>query len=54
MKSACSRLTSACDRYRDKALPGSRSNSVSVIETKGNTRIADIRVGELPWGVVIR
>jgi len=31
-----------------------RSNSVSVIDTKRATRIADIPVGELPWGVAIR
>ncbi len=31
-----------------------RSNSVSVIDTRTNERIADIPVGEAPWGVVIR
>jgi YVTN family beta-propeller protein len=31
-----------------------RSNSVSVIDTESNTKITDIAVGELPWGVVIR
>jgi YVTN family beta-propeller protein len=31
-----------------------RSNSVSVIDTAAGTRQADIPVGELPWGVVIR
>jgi YVTN family beta-propeller protein len=31
-----------------------RSNSVSVIDTATNTRIKDIAVGSLPWGVLIR
>ena len=31
-----------------------RSNSVSVIDTETNQKLADIAVGELPWGVVIR
>jgi len=28
------------------------SNSVSVIETRAPKKLADIPVGELPWGVV--
>jgi YVTN family beta-propeller protein len=31
-----------------------RSGSVSVIDTEKNAKIADIAVGKLPWGVVIR
>jgi len=31
-----------------------RSNSVSVIDTEANQKIADIPVGELPWGVVVK
>jgi YVTN family beta-propeller protein len=31
-----------------------RSNSVSVIDARSNAKLADIPVGELPWGVVIR
>ena len=31
-----------------------RSNSVAVIDTETNTKIADVAVGELPWGVAIR
>ena len=31
-----------------------RSNLVSVIDTKSRRKIADIAVGELPWGVTIR
>jgi len=31
-----------------------RSNAVAVIDTETNTKIADIAVGELPWGVAIR
>jgi YVTN family beta-propeller protein len=31
-----------------------RSNSVSVIDTASARKIADITVGELPWGVVIQ
>jgi YVTN family beta-propeller protein len=31
-----------------------RSNSVSVIDTATNEKVADIAVGELPWGAVIR
>ncbi len=31
-----------------------RSNSVSVIDTASYTRLADIPVGTLPWGVVTR
>ncbi len=31
-----------------------RSNSVSVIDTATAAKVADLPVGELPWGVVIR
>ena len=31
-----------------------RSNNVSVIDTATNAKLADIPVGTLPWGVVIR
>ena len=31
-----------------------RSNAVAVIDTATNTKIAEIPVGELPWGVAIR
>ena len=31
-----------------------RSGSVSVIDTATDKKIADITVGSLPWGVVIR
>ena len=31
-----------------------RSNAVAVIDTDTNTKIAEIPVGELPWGVAIR
>jgi YVTN family beta-propeller protein len=31
-----------------------RSNSISVIDTASNQKVADIAVGELPWGVAIR
>ena len=31
-----------------------RSNSVTVIDTATNTRIADVAVGTLPWGVATR
>jgi YVTN family beta-propeller protein len=31
-----------------------RSNSVSVIDTEARKKLADIPVGELPWGVAIR
>ena len=31
-----------------------RSNAVSVIDTTTNAKIAEIPVGELPWGVAIR
>jgi YVTN family beta-propeller protein len=31
-----------------------RSNSVSVIDTQTQTKIRDIAVGALPWGVVVR
>jgi YVTN family beta-propeller protein len=31
-----------------------RSNSVSVIDTDKQTKLRDIAVGKLPWGVVIR
>jgi YVTN family beta-propeller protein len=31
-----------------------RSDSVSVIDTAGAAKVADIPVGQLPWGVVIR
>ena len=31
-----------------------RSNSVSVIDTASHTKLADIPVGTLPWGVVVR
>ena len=31
-----------------------RSGSVTVIDTARNVRLADIAVGELPWGVAIR
>jgi YVTN family beta-propeller protein len=31
-----------------------RSGTVSVIDTTSNKKIADITVGSLPWGVVIR
>jgi YVTN family beta-propeller protein len=31
-----------------------RSNSVSVIDTGNYKKLADIEVGELPWGVSIR
>jgi YVTN family beta-propeller protein len=31
-----------------------RSNSVSVIDTRTRTRLLDVPVGELPWGVTIR
>jgi YVTN family beta-propeller protein len=31
-----------------------RSNSVSVIDTASASKLADIAVGELPWGVAIR
>jgi YVTN family beta-propeller protein len=27
---------------------------VSVIDTRSRTRVADVPVGELPWGVAIR
>jgi YVTN family beta-propeller protein len=31
-----------------------RSNSVSVIDTGLASRIADVAVGQAPWGVAIR
>lgn len=31
-----------------------RSNTVSVIDTRALTRIADVPVGDAPWGVAIR
>jgi len=31
-----------------------RSNSVSVVDTASFTKLRDIEVGELPWGVSIR
>jgi YVTN family beta-propeller protein len=31
-----------------------RSDAVAVIDTVENRKIADIPVGSLPWGVVIR
>jgi YVTN family beta-propeller protein len=31
-----------------------RSNSVSVIDTAHRTKLHDIPVGKLPWGVAIR
>lgn len=31
-----------------------RSDSVSVIATARRTKLADIAVGKLPWGVAIR
>jgi YVTN family beta-propeller protein len=31
-----------------------RSNSVSVIDTASARKLAEIAVGELPWGVLIR
>jgi YVTN family beta-propeller protein len=31
-----------------------RSNAVAVIDTATNAKIAEIAVGELPWGVAIR
>ena len=31
-----------------------RSNAVAVVDTDTYTKIAEIPVGELPWGVVIR
>jgi len=31
-----------------------RSNAVAVIDTETHTKIAEIPVGELPWGVAIR
>jgi YVTN family beta-propeller protein len=31
-----------------------RSGTASVIDTAAGKRIADIAVGELPWGVVVR
>jgi YVTN family beta-propeller protein len=30
------------------------SNAVAVIDTEPNTKIAEIPVGELPWGVATR
>jgi YVTN family beta-propeller protein len=31
-----------------------RSGTASVIDTATATRIGDVAVGELPWGVVVR
>jgi YVTN family beta-propeller protein len=31
-----------------------RSGTASVIDTVAGKRVADIPVGELPWGVVVR
>ena len=31
-----------------------RSGSVSVIDTQSNTKLRDIEVGKLPWGVVVQ
>jgi YVTN family beta-propeller protein len=31
-----------------------RSDSVTVIDTAGVAKVAEIAVGQLPWGVVIR
>jgi YVTN family beta-propeller protein len=31
-----------------------RSNSVSVIDTESEKKLADIAVGNLPWGVTVR
>jgi YVTN family beta-propeller protein len=31
-----------------------RSNSVSVIDTASASKVAEIAVGELPWGLAIR
>jgi len=31
-----------------------RSNSVTVIDTASRSKLRDIAVGKLPWGVVIR
>jgi YVTN family beta-propeller protein len=31
-----------------------RSNAVSVIDTRLSARVADIPVGQAPWGVAIR
>jgi YVTN family beta-propeller protein len=31
-----------------------RSDSVSVIDTAAGSKVGDIAVGQLPWGVVIR
>ena len=31
-----------------------QSNAEAVIDTETNTKIAEIPVGELPWGVAIR
>jgi YVTN family beta-propeller protein len=31
-----------------------RSNAVAVIDTSIDSRLADIGVGELPWGVAVR
>jgi YVTN family beta-propeller protein len=31
-----------------------RGGAVSVIDTVQNKRIADVKVGKLPWGVVVK
>jgi YVTN family beta-propeller protein len=30
-----------------------RSNAVAVVDTQSNQKLAEVPVGELPWGVVI-
>jgi YVTN family beta-propeller protein len=30
-----------------------RSNAVAVVDTQSNQKLAEVAVGELPWGVVI-
>ena len=30
-----------------------KSNTVSVIDTRSNTKAHDVAVGKLPWGVVV-
>jgi YVTN family beta-propeller protein len=31
-----------------------RSNAIAVVDTATNTKIADVAVGALPWGVALR
>jgi YVTN family beta-propeller protein len=31
-----------------------RSNAIAVVDTATNAKIADIAVGDLPWGVALR